>query len=151
MTFNKIYHFLIGPSIYGSVQLDVILLCKIFDQLICTETLMTFFTIHQRIRKTSQMSGSNPGLWVHQDGAVHTDIVWVFLYELLPPCTLHIVFQFYTKISVIPCICKTSVDFRSRIYKTSCFCYLHNFVHRLFHYVILTFYYVFSDPPKGWI
>ena len=25
----------------------------------------------------------------------------------------------------------------------------HNFVHRLFHYVILTFYYVFSDPPKG--
>ena len=131
MAFDKIYHFLIGPSIYGSVQLDVILLCK--------------------IRKTSQMSGSNPGLWVHQDGAVHTNIVWVFLYELLPPCTLHIVFQFYTKISVIPCICKTAVDFRSRIYKTSCFCYLHNFVHRLFHYVILTFYYVFSDPPKGWI
>jgi len=71
---------------------------------------MTFFTIHKRIAETSEMTGSHPSLRVHKDRAVDTDIVWVLLYKLLPPCFFYIVFQFYTEIAVIPCIRQTAVN-----------------------------------------
>ena len=58
-------------------------------------------------------------LWIHKDGTVNTYVVRVFLNEFLPPCSFYVVLQLYTKISVIPCICKTSVNLRTRIYKSS--------------------------------
>ena len=39
--------------------------------------------------------------------------------ELLPPCSFYIVFQLNAEVSVIPCICQTSVNLRARIYKSS--------------------------------
>ena len=56
------------------------------------------------------MSGCNPGLWVHKDSAVNTDIVRVLLDELLPPGALYVIFKLYTKITIIPGICETSID-----------------------------------------
>ena len=139
MILNKSNHLLICPAINGTIQLNIVLLCKILDQFIGTETLVTLFTIHQRIRKSTEMSGSNPCLRVHKNRAVNTDVVWILLNKLLPPCTLYVVLQFNTEITVIPCICQSTVDLRSRINKSSCLCHLHDFVHCLFHYVALTF------------
>ena len=122
MLFNEFFHLFLTPCVHTLFQSNAFFCTEIFNHLICTETLMTFFTIHQRIGKASQMSGSHPGLGIHQDCTVNTHIIWVFLNEFLPPCFFDIVFQFHTKITVIPCISQSTVDFGSRIYKTSGFC-----------------------------
>ena len=118
---DKSHHFLCTPAVYRSLKCNIIFLCKIFDNLICTETLMTLSTIHQRIRKSAQMTGSHPCLWVHDNRTVDTYVVWALLYELLPPCLFDVVLQFHAEISVIPTVRKTSIDLRTRIYKSSCF------------------------------
>ena len=94
---------------------------------------MALFAVHQRIRKSAKMSGSYPCLWIHQNRTVNTYIVRAFLNEFLPPCSFYIIFQFHTKISIIPCICKSTVNLRSRIYESSGFCQCYNFFHCLFH------------------
>ena len=94
---------------------------------------MTLLTVHQRIGETTQMSTGHPGLGIHQDRTVHTYIVRALLHELLPPCLFHIILQFYTKVTVIPGICQSSVDLGTGIYKTSCFCQGYDFLHCLFH------------------
>ena len=95
------------------------LMCIIFNDLICTETFVTFLTVHQRITESSQMSGSDPCLRIHQDRTVNTYVVRVLLYKFLPPCSLYVVLKFNTQVTIIPCICKPTVDFRPRIYKAS--------------------------------
>ena len=119
MLFDEITHLFLCPSIDRAFQCDVFLIAEIFDQLICTETLMTFFTVHQRIRKASEMSGCYPGLRIHQNRTVHTDIVRILLNKFLPPCSLDVILQFDAQIAVVPCICKSAVNLRSRIYETS--------------------------------
>ena len=103
------------------------------DQLIGTKSLMTFFTIHQRIGKAAQVSGCYPCLWVHQNRTVHTNIVFILLNKLLPPGFLNIVFQLDTKISVVPCICQSTINLRTRINKSASFCQSYDFFHCLFH------------------
>ena len=139
MLFDEITHLFLCPSIDRAFQCNVFLIAEIFDQLICTETLMTFFTVHQRIRKASEMSGCYPGLRIHQDRTVNTYVVWILCDEFLPPCLFYIVLQLYTKITVIPGICQTSVNLGTRIYKTSGFCQCHDLVHCFFH----------LSPPVG--
>ena len=91
MFFDKCSHLLLRPRIHRTLDLDSFFRTVIFDQLISTETLMTFLTIHQRIGKSAQMSGSHPCLRIHQDRTVHTDIVRRLLHELLPPCFFYII------------------------------------------------------------
>ena len=118
---DKVLHLLLCPCIYRTIQFNVILCTIIFDDFIRTETLVTLFTIHQRITESSEMSTCDPCLWVHKDRTVHTYIERRFLNEFLPPCFFYIVFQFYSEITIIPCIRKPAIDLRSRIYKSSCF------------------------------
>ena len=126
---NELSHLFLRPCIHSAFQFNTVFCTVIFDNLIRTETLMTFFAIHQWIRKATQMSRRNPSLRVHQNCTVHTNIVWRFLNEFLPPCFFYIVFQFHTKISVIPCVCKSAVNLRTRVYKSSGFCQRYNFIH----------------------
>ena len=49
MFFNKIFHLLLCPCIYAAFQLNIVLCTVIFNHFICTETLMAFLTIHQRV------------------------------------------------------------------------------------------------------
>ena len=45
------------------------------------------------------------------DGAVHTYVIRILLDKFLPPCSFYVVFKLYAQVSIIPCICKTSVNF----------------------------------------
>ena len=116
---NPRFHLFFCPSIHTGCNFNVMFLCKIFNNLIRTESFFTFFTIHKRIAESTQMTGCHPCLRIHKDCAVHTYIIRIFLHKLFPPCTFYIILQFYTKVTIIPCICKAAVDFRTRIYKSS--------------------------------
>ena len=135
MLFDKVHHLLLRPCIHTAFNRNPMLSTIILDQFICTETLMTFFTVHQRIRKSTQMAGSHPCLRIHKNRTVHTYIVWRFLNKFLPPCTFYVILQLHTEISVIPGICQTTVNFRARIHKASCFCQSHDFFHCFFHVI----------------
>ena len=106
----------------------------ILDHFVRTESFMALLTIHQRVAETAQMPGCHPCLRIHQDGTVHTYIVWIFLDKFLPPGFFYIVFQFHAKLSIVPCIRKTTVNLTPRIDKTSGFCKGHKFVHCLLNH-----------------
>ena len=133
MLFDEILHLFLRPSVYRALKLNAVLLAVVLDDLVCAETLMALFTIHKRIREASQMSGCDPGLRVHQDGTVNTYVVRRLLNEFLPPCALYVILKLYTKVAVIPSIRKTSIDLRTRVNKSSCFCQSNNLVHCFFH------------------
>ena len=116
---NVLFHLLLGPAVYGTLDLDVVLCHIVLDELICTETLFTALAVHQRVREAAQMSGCHPCLGVHENRTVYTYVVRAFLNKFLPPCTFYIVFQFYAQIAVVPCIGKAAVNLRTRIYKSS--------------------------------
>lgn len=69
------------------------------------------FTVHQRVRKTAQMTGSHPCLRIHQNSTVHPYIVWAFHDEFFPPGFFYIVFQLHAKVAVIPGVGKSAVNF----------------------------------------
>ena len=130
--FNEVHHFFLRPSIYRALQFNSVLLAEILNDLVCAETLMTFLTVHQRVREASQMSGCNPCLRVHQDCTVNADILGVFLNKFLPPCFFHVVFQLYTQRAIIPCVCQTAVNFGTGVNKASVFCQCYDFFHRFY-------------------
>ena len=131
--FDEIFHLFLAPCIHTFLQCDTFFCTVVFNQLICTETFMTFLTIHQRVGKTSQMSGSYPCLRIHQDCTVNTHIIWIFLNKFFPPGFFYVIFQFHTQITVIPGICQASVNLGTRIYKTSGLCKCDNLFHCFFH------------------
>ena len=133
MLLDEILHLFLAPAVYTAFDGNTVLLTEILDQLIRTETLMTFLTIHQRIRETAQMSAGYPCLGIHQDRTVHTYIIGALLNKLLPPCLFHIVLQLYAKVTVIPGICQASVNLGTGIYKTSCFRQGYDLLHCFFH------------------
>ena len=65
------------------------------------------------------MSRSDPGLGIHEDSTVNTHIIGAFLYEFLPPSLLYIVLKLYAQIAVIPCVCKSAVNFAAGVNKAS--------------------------------
>ncbi len=119
MLLNKLLHLRIGPSVCRSTDINPVFCCKILDQLICAESLMALFAVHQRIREGCKMSGCDPGLRIHKDGAVDPDVILGFLDKLFPPCLLDVVFKLNTQISIVPGIGKTTIDLRARINKSS--------------------------------
>ena len=131
LLYHEFLHLFLGPSIYGALQRNTVFLAEILDNLISTETLLTLLTIHKRVGEACQVTGGNPGLRIHQNGTVDTDIILGLLYEFLPPGLFNVVFQLYTQVSVIPCIGKTAINLRTRIHKSSGFCQGNNRVHRI--------------------
>ena len=106
---DELLHLLMAPAVHGRLKLDVVCCGMIFDDLVGTESLMTFLTVKERIGKTSEMSRCHPCLGIHEYRTVHAYIIRAFLHELLPPCTLYVVFKLNSEITVIPCVCKSAV------------------------------------------
>ena len=137
--FDKRLHLLMAPAVNALADINAMFMGKILDHLVCAEALMALLAVHQRIAEAAEMAGCNPRLGIHQDRAVDPDIVRVLLYEFLPPGPFYIVLELHAKVAIVPCICKTAVDFRSRIHKPSGFRKSHDFVHCLFHHFSLSF------------
>ena len=49
--------------------------------------------VEQRIGEAADVAGSDPGLRVHQDRGVETDVIGAFLNEFLPPGVADVVFE----------------------------------------------------------
>ena len=130
-------HLLVAPAVYRNLG-HVVFLHVFLDQLICAETFFTFLTVHQRVAEAAYMTGCDPCLRVHQDSAVHANIIGAFLDEFLPPCFFYVIFQLNANRTVIPCVCQTAVNFRAGIDETPVFCQRNNFFHRFYcHFVLL--------------
>lgn len=84
-------HLLMAPAVDAVADVKPVGMCKVFNHLIRTETLVAFLTVHQRIAESPEMSTCHPCLRVHQDCTIYTNVVWRFLYELLPPCSFNII------------------------------------------------------------
>ena len=93
MLFDKFHHLFLRPGIYASFNLDPMLCTVVLDQLICTETLMALLTVHQRIRKSAQVTRSYPCLRIHKNRTVYAYIVGRLLNKFLPPRSFYVVFQ----------------------------------------------------------
>ena len=91
MLLDEGFHLFLRHRIRGTTDIDTVRLCEVLDQLICTETLVALLTVHQRIGEGCEMSGCNPGLRIHQDRAVDTDVIFGLLDKLLPPGSLYVV------------------------------------------------------------
>ena len=46
---DEALHLFLAPGIHGILQLDIVVCTEVLDKLVCTETLMAFLTVHQRI------------------------------------------------------------------------------------------------------
>ena len=138
---DVLLHLFLAPSIDRTLRSDAVLCHVILNQLISAETLLTSLTIHQRIRESTEMTGSYPGLGIHQNCTVNAYVVRALLNEFLPPSTLYVVLQLNAKIAVIPGICQSAVDLRSRIYKSTVLRQCYNLFHCFFHCPITSFFY----------
>ena len=146
---DEVLHLLVGPAVNRAERLvvcavgrfvslgdgDLVLVAVILDQLVCTESLMALFAVHERIGEGTEMSGSDPCLRVHKNRAVKTYIIRILLDKFLPPGFLDIVLKLNAQIAVVPGIRQTAVNFGAREDKSSGFCQCYNFIHCLFHVV----------------
>ena len=55
----------------------------------------------ERIREAADMTGSNPGLGVHQNGSIQAHVIGGLLHKLFQPCLLHIVLELHTQRAVV--------------------------------------------------
>ena len=78
------------------------------------------------------MAGGHPGLRIHQNGAVESDVGVAFLDELFPPGALDVVFELGPERAVVPCVGQAAVDFGAWEYIAAPLAQRHNFVHGLF-------------------
>ncbi len=129
---NKILHFLLRKCVDGLRKNVTGLAAPVLDELIGTETLLTFLTVHKRIGKSCKVTRCNPGLRVHKDSSVKTYVILVFLNELFPPSTLDVVFELNSERAVVPGVCKTAVNFGACEYVASALTKSNYFVHCFF-------------------
>ncbi len=106
---DVVHHLLIGPA--GNVCA-----VEILNEIVSTVTSLALLAVHERIREAADMTGSHPCLGIHENSGVKTNVVLVLLNELLQPCVLDVVLQQNAQRTVIPCICKASVDLGAGVY-----------------------------------
>ena len=81
---------------------------------------------------TRIMPGCDPGLRVHDDGSVETDVVRALLHEFLEPCLFDVVFELHTERTVVPAVCQTAVDFAAGEDKAAVFAEVDDHIEGLF-------------------
>jgi len=121
---------IITPAIDG--QVDAIGMVVVFDQLVGAVTALALLAVDQGIGKAADVAGSDPGLGVHQDGAVDPDIMGIFLDKFLPPGRLDVVFQQDTQRAVVPGIGQTAIDLRTWEDKATILSQGNDFLHGFF-------------------
>ncbi len=101
----------------------------VFDEFIGAVALLAGLTVDERIGEVADVAGRHPGLGVHEDGAIHPDVVGAFLHEFLPPCALDIVLELDAQGTVIPGVGEAAVDFGAGEDKAAVFTQGDEFLH----------------------
>ena len=136
MLLDKLLHFGLREGVDGLRQFIADFLAPVLDDLIGAEALMALTAVHQRIGKSTEVAGGDPGLGIHQDGGVQTDVVAVLLDELLPPGPLDVVLQLHAERTVVPGVGEAAVDLAAGKNKAAVLAEGNDFVHcffRVFH------------------
>ena len=132
MLLDKFLHFGLREGVNGLRQLIADFLAPVLDDLVGAEALMTLTAVHQRIGESTEVAGGNPGLRIHQDGGVQTDVVAVLLDELLPPGPLDVVLQLHAERTVVPGVGEAAVDLAAGKDETAVFAEGNDLVHGFF-------------------
>ena len=122
---NIVGHLLICPACNACAV-------KVLDKIVGAVTGFALLAVHQRIGKSAQMSRGDPGLGVHKNCGVKTNVVLVLLHKLFKPSLLDVVFKRHTERTVIPGIGESAVNLRAGIYKASALAERNDFFHCLF-------------------
>ena len=85
-----------------------------FDKLVGAEARLAGLAVHERIVEAPDVTGSDPGLRVHQNRGVKPYVVRGLLDKLLPPGFFDVVLHFDTDRAVIPRVRQSVVNFRTR-------------------------------------
>lgn len=104
-----------------------------FDELIGTESLLALFAIHERIAESSDMSGGDPYLGIHEDRGIEEDHIGSLLGEVPYECIFEVFLENGSVRSVIPRIRKSAVDLGTLEYETSSFAELDYIFHLYCH------------------
>ena len=110
-------HFIVGPA--GGIHIQVILERVVFNELIGSMTALADLAVHERIGEAAEVTGRDPGLGIHDDRGIETNVVLAFRDEFFPPCLLDVVLELHTQRTVIPRIGQTAVDFAPGVDKAS--------------------------------
>ena len=129
---HKGLHLRLAHGVHAVAQLEAVLLTPVLDDLVGAEALLALLTVHQGVREAAHMAGGHPHLGIHQDGGVQTHVIGVLLDKLLPPCLLHIVFQFHTQRTVVPGVGQAAIDLRAGEDKSPSLAQSDDFFHGLF-------------------
>ena len=129
---------LICPAV-GMNILKTVLIGIILDELISAEARLACTAVHERVVEIDDMAACHPNLGVHEDGAVHTDIIRAFLNEFTPPGILDIVQEEHPERAVIPAIREAAVNFRPCKNVAPVLTQSYNFIHRYFFFHKLSF------------
>ena len=144
---DEFLHFRMGESINGLGKLEAVLCAPILDDLICAESLVALAAVHKGIREARKVSRSDPGLGIHENSRVETDIVLILLNEFLPPSLLYIVLELNAEGAVVPGVGKAAVDLGAGENEAAVLAQSHDLVHGfcfVVHFYILFFNYKFS-------
>ena len=130
--FDESFHFGLRKRVDGLGQRKTGFRAPVFDEFVGAETLVTLAAIEKRIGKSCKVTACHPGLRIHENCGVQTDVVAVFLNELLPPRALYIVFEFDAQRTVVPGVGKSAVDFAAGKNKASALAERNQFIHSQF-------------------
>ena len=103
---------------------------EILDELVGAEAGFALAAVEQRIGEAADVTGSDPGLRVHQDRGVETDVIGAFLNEFLPPGVADVVFELAAERAVVPGVGKAAVNFGAGEDKAAVFAQRDDFFHR---------------------
>ncbi len=117
----------ISPAIH--IYFLALFISPLFNNFVCPASCLAVFAVNERVVKSGYMARRLPYSGVHQNSAINTNIVLAFLDKLLPPGFLYVVLQLHTQGAVVPAVCKTTVNIRTRVNKASVFTKSNDLLH----------------------
>ena len=134
---DEILHLLVRPA--GDAALDALLCHIVLDEVVRAVTGLAGLAVHERIGEAADVPGRLPDGGVHQDGAVHADVVGAFGDELLPPSRLDVVFERHAERTVVPGVGEPAVDLAAGEDEPAVFAESHQLVHSEFCHILPSF------------
>ena len=129
---DELLHLGLAQRVNALAEVEVILVAPVLDDLVGTEALLALLAVHQRVGETAYVTRGNPSHGVHENSGVEADVVRAFLYELLAPRRLDVVFELDAERTVVPGVRKAAVDLRAGVHEATALAQGNDFFHCFF-------------------